>query len=243
MCRVGRFAEDGGLWRNRLFTHLVKPENESNQYSADHNLNIITPFDLDVKNRLPTLVVPTERKENARIIFAQENVPLDKPIIAIHPFSLWKYKEWAINQWISLIDHIKHKYHFTVIITGSPEERVRAEEMLRKCKTKVFNVAGKTSLGTLPAVLQACRLFIGVDTAALHIGAAVGTPTVSIFGPSSPISWAPRGEQHCMMSKNMSCVPCKQKGCQDSEVSRCLEELTFEEINERLDVHIARTIV
>ncbi len=241
--RIGRFSDDGRLWRNKLFTHLVRPINELSQYSAEHNLNIISPFHLSIENSLPVLNVPSKRKEKARTILTQENVPIDKPIIAIHPFSLWKYKEWRREGFISLIDHITAKYHFSVIITGSPAERLRAKEMIEKCKTKVFNLAGKTSIGELPGVLQACKLFIGVDTAALHIAAAVGTPTVGIFGPSSPISWAPRGNQHCVVSKGMSCVPCRQKGCQDSEFSICLEELTFEEISEKVDGQIARMVI
>ena len=234
-CIIGRFAEDGRLWRNRLFTHLVRPENELNQYAAEHNLNIISPLDLDIRNRIPNLDVPPERKEKAFDILKQENVPLNKPVIAIHPFSLWKYKEWGISQCVSLIDHINTKYNISVIITGSLEERINAQEVVTECNTSVFNLAGKTSIAELAGVLEECLLFIGVDTAALHVAAAVGIPTVGIFGPSSPTNWAPRGDQHCVVSKNMSCVPCMQKGCQNSERSRCLEDLTFGEIREKVD--------
>jgi ADP-heptose:LPS heptosyltransferase len=69
-----------------------------------------------------------------------------------------------------------------------------------------------------------------VDSAGVHIAAAVGIPTVSIFGPSSISDWAPRGKQHFVVHKDLPCVPCKDKGCQDSEFSRCLEELTFNEV-------------
>ena len=242
-CRIGRFSDDGLLWRNRLFTHLVRPVNELSQYSAEHNLNIISPFNLSIENSLPILNVSSKTKESAHTILTQENVPIDKPIIVIHPFSLWKYKDWRTDGFISLIDHITAKYHFSIIITGSPEERLRAKEMVAKCKTKVFNLVGKTSIGELPGVFQSCRLFIGVDTAALHIAAAVGIPTVGIFGPSAPINWAPRGNQHCVVSKSISCVPCMQKGCQDSEFSLCLEELTFEEVNKKVDEQISRIVI
>ena len=73
-------------------------------------------------------------------------------------------------------------------------------------------------------------LFIGVDSAGVHIAAAVGLPTVCIFGPSSYVDWAPRGRQHRVVYKNLPCVPCKNKGCQGSGISRCLEELTVEAV-------------
>jgi heptosyltransferase-3 len=233
--RIGRFADDGRLWRNRIFTHLVSPSNELNQYAAEHNINILSPLNLNIKDRLPVLSVSHRRREMAMSLLRREKIPLGRPIVAVHPFSLWNYKEWGIKEFISLIDYIGRNYNYTVVITGSKEERNRAEVTVKRCKTAVFNLAGKTSIGTLPAVFEACNLFIGVDTAALHIAAAVGIPTIGIFGPSSPINWAPIGDQHTVVFKEMLCLPCRRKGCQDSETSRCLDELTFEEIKETVD--------
>jgi lipopolysaccharide heptosyltransferase II len=237
--RIGFFAKDGRLWRNRLFTHLVKPAKQSERYFAETNLNIISHFNLNIKDRFPELIVALGRKAKSEAILKQEKVPFDKPIIAVHPFSLWKYKELGISQAVSLIEHINAKYHCSVIITGSQEERMRAGEVVSRCRTKAFNLAGKTTIGELPGVLQACKLFVGVDTGALHIAAAVGAPTVGIFGPSSSKRWAPRGNKHLVVSKNMQCIPCRQKGCQDSGRSLCLEELTTEEIMEKVETHLA----
>ena len=238
--RIGRFADDGQLWRNRVFTDLVRPANERSQYSAEHNLNILSPFGLSTEHRLPSLAVTPEKREKALTLLRQEGVSLERPLIAFHPFSLWKYKEWGIDQGVALIDYLGVKYGFFVVVTGSLEEQERADQMVSGCKTKVSNLVGKTSIGELPGVLEACRLFIGVDTAALHIAAAVGVATVGIFGPSSPTVWAPRGDQHSVVHKNMSCVPCRQMGCEGSETSRCLEELTFEEVREKVDEHMER---
>jgi len=87
-------------------------------------------------------------------------------------------------------------------------------------------------------VLKKCGLVIGIDSAAIHIAAAVGTPTVSIFGPSAPVNWAPRGEQHEVIFKDLPCVPCRQKGCNHSGVSRCLEELSIDELIPVVDANI-----
>lgn len=233
--RIGRFADDGRLWRNRIFTHLVSPLNELSQYAVEHNINILSPLNLKIRDRFPVLFVTQRRREMALSILKQEKIPFDRPIVAVHPYSLWRYKEWRTKEFISLIDYISIHYNYIVVITGAEEERNRAEETIKGCKATVFNLAGKTSIGTLPAVFEICRLFVGVDTAALHVAAAVGTPTIGIFGPSSPINWAPKGDQHCVVSKNMLCVPCRKKGCQHSETSRCLDELIFEEIKETVD--------
>jgi heptosyltransferase-3 len=81
------------------------------------------------------------------------------------------------------------------------------------------------------AVLKACQLFIGGDSAGIHIAAAVGTPTVGIFGPASSFAWAPRGKHHAIVyNEKLSCVPCDLKGCDGRGVSRCLEELPVDEV-------------
>jgi len=228
--RIGRYSDDGTLWRNRLFTHLIRPENESEQYSSLHSLNILSPLELEVQDTTPALEVTPEKEKRALEILRKEKVPPYKPILALHPFSRWRYKEWLIQNYTRLINHIGSQYPVSIVVTGAPEERGRVAEMVSGSSVDAHNLAGKTSLGELPAVLKKCSLLIGIDSAAVHIAAAVGIPTITIFGPSSPVNWAPRGKQHRIIQKDLPCVPCRQKGCNNSEVSRCLNELEPEEV-------------
>jgi heptosyltransferase-3 len=238
--RIGRFADDGKLWRNRLFTDLVNPADELKQYSAEHNLNILDPLNLKIQNRIPEISVPVKRRYETGALFEKEGITKDRPVFVIHPFSLWKYKEWPIEQWILLVDYVVETFGCDIVITGSEADRVRAGEIQARTKGGIYNLAGKTPIGLLPAVMQACQLFIGVDTAALHIAAAVGTPTIAIFGPSSPVCWAPRGDNHYLVVNNMPCVPCRNKGCQNSGISRCLDTLRFAEVVDRIEKHLSR---
>ena len=228
--RIGRYRGDGKLWRNRLFTHLIRPENELSQYSTLHSLNILDPFNLRIKDTSPELTVTEEKERSAANILRRQKVPIDKPIIALHPFSRWRYKEWPIRNYIKLIDRIGSRYGVSILMTGSDDERHRAAEIVKRSQIDVYSLAGKTSIGELAAVLKRCSLLIGIDSAPVHIAAAVGIPTVTIFGPSSPVNWAPRGKGHSVIYKDLPCVPCKEKGCNNSEVSRCLNELSVEEV-------------
>lgn len=231
-CRIGRYSDNGRLWRNRLFTHLVRPENEWTQYAAEHGLNILAPFELSTKERSPTLIVSPEKQKRVAAILDNEGVSSEGPLVAVQPFTLWKYKQWGTDRFIDLIDFIGTEYGFQVIITGSPDERERAEEIRKRSRADVFNLAGRTSIEELPGMLRACDLLITADTGTLHIAAAVGTPTISLFGPSSSLIWAPRGETHHVIRKEWACVPCRKKGCQGSGSSRCLDELTVQEVKD-----------
>jgi len=224
------FRGDGNRWRNRIFTHLAPNEYKPSQYVGEYYLNLLTTYRLGTKNVTPELYVPKEKQQQAAVFLREHGVSLDQPLIAVQPFSLWQYKEWGIEKYVQLISWIASEYKFPVVLIGSPDERERAVEIQNRCGGKVYNFIGKTSIGMFSAILEACQLFVGVDSAGMHISGAVGTPTVTLFGPSSPVSWAPRGEQHLVVQKDFSCVPCRQKGCQGSEFSDCLEKLTVEEV-------------
>ena len=133
-------------------------------------------------------------------------------------------------KYVDLIERITQKNDISIIITGAPNERERSEEIARLCSSKVFNLTGKTPLNLLPALYKKCALFLGVDSAGVHIAAAVGTATVSLYGPSSPETWAPKGERDMVIRKDFPCVPCRETGCQGSMKSRCMDELTVEEV-------------
>ena len=228
--KISFYANDGKLWRNRVFTHLAMDEPIPGRHMAQYYLGLLEAYNIRTDHIWPEHDVPDDRYQKARALLKNEGVPSARPIIAVQPFSLWKYKEWGVDKYIQLIDWLISEYNVSIIITGSLDERERADEIIKKCQRNTYNLAGKTSIGTLAAVFKACRLFVGVDSAGVHIAAAVGVPTVCIFGPSSYIDWAPRGSQHQVVHKDFPCVPCQDKGCQRSEISRCLEELTFEEV-------------
>jgi len=163
--KIGRYAADGGFWRNRIFTHLVNPDNEGYQYSVEHNLNIISPLGLEINIKTPEITITSEIGKKISRVFKKEGINPDKPIIVFHPFSLWKYKEWRINHCVELIEYLYKEYDCIVIITGAPEERAQAGNLAYKCSSDVHNFAGRTSIIELAGVLNRCRLFIGVDTA------------------------------------------------------------------------------
>lgn len=125
-----------------------------------------------------------------------------------------------------------------ILITGGLDEKQKSLGITRSFEKGVYNLVGKTTLGQLAGILSISDLFIGVDSAGLHISAAVGTPTVSIFGPSSAISWAPRGDRHQIVTNKMDCVPCRQKGCDGTEKSLCLETLTVAEVKKVIEAQL-----
>jgi heptosyltransferase-3 len=164
-----------------------------------------------------------------------EEISPDAKLIAFHPFSLWRYKAWGLEKHAAIMDWIADKYNASVIITGTAAQHGSADLIVQQCKSKAVNLAGKTPLGLMPALLKRCAVSIGVDTAGGHIAAAVGTPTITIFGPGNFYQWAPLADHGKIIHKHWDCVPCKQMGCDGNEFSRCLDELSVAEVKSEIE--------
>ena len=153
------------------------------------------------------------------------------PPVVLQLFSLWRYKEWGEEKYVQVIRAIVANWRLPVLVSGASHERERVRAIVHEAGLGVFNLAGKTTIGQYAALLSRCQLFIGVDIAGQHIAAAVGVPTVFLYGSSNPRYWAPCGHEHRVVSKQgFSCMPCRRVGCKDSHASRCLDELGVDEV-------------
>ena len=104
-----------------------------------------------------------------------------------------------------------------------------------------FSGKAMLSLKHLAALTARAKLFIGVDSAPMHIAAAVQTPTVALFGPSGELEWGPwRVPHRVVASSEHACRPCGNDGCGGGKVSECLTRLSQEAVLSAVDALIAR---
>lgn len=234
--RIG-FTALEDTWRNYLFTHLVYPPMDMPMlHMAHYHLLLLDRYGLDVNTQWPRLRIEEQHDREISDLLIRENVPLTMPLIAIQPFSLWRYKEWPPGKFRQLVQWILSEFNVAVLICGTLPEHSRVERMIAGTPAdRVFNMAGQTTISQYAALLARCRLLIGCDSAGVHIAAAVETSTATIYGPTSPKSWAPREHGHVVISSEMDCAPCRQKGCRGSGLSQCLEDLSVEEVVEKIE--------
>jgi len=217
----------GLSWRNRLFTHLVSPLPEKERIfgAAEQSLKIIRGLGIKEETAVPQIIVSAEAQRKVGQIIMAEKIAAKNGWVSINPFSRWSYKELAMDKWRKLAAHVWKKYEMPLVVIGSEAERQKADELISSSPTRMYNLAGRTTLREMPALLKSSRLHIGVDSAAVHIAAAVGTPTVTIYGPSDWRDWAPPGEKNKVVLPDMNCSPCYKKGCDGKGRSLCLENM------------------
>jgi heptosyltransferase-3 len=228
------------FWRNWLFTHLLiglPTPKERILGAAEQSLRIVRGFGITGKTTVPKLWVSDQVMARVNKILAECNMKPEASDpsyrwITVNPFSRWSYKEWADHKWASVINWLWDEFHIAAAIVGSKGETARAIELVGKCAGNLCNLVGQTTLAELAGTLSMSSFHLGVDSAAPHIAAAVGTPTLTIFGPSDWRDWAPVGDKHRVVVSDMDCVPCHKKGCNGSERSLCLETLEVKTVQD-----------
>jgi len=223
-------------WRNRLFTRLVPfpPRPPGIRGAAEQSLPLLRGLGIPTPLVVPRLYPAPSAIDKADRLLGEKGLAAGA-FVTINPFSRWTYKEWGDDGWRRLSGLIRKTFSLPAVMVGSPEERGRAEGLISGTQGSLIDLTGRTSLGELAALLAKSRLHIGVDSAAPHIAAAVGTPTVTLFGPSDWREWAPVGAGHRVVLPEDPCVPCHKKGCDNSGRSLCLETLPLSRVWETVE--------
>jgi heptosyltransferase-3 len=218
--------------RNHVFTHLItEPPPRERKYGASmQSLRIVQGFGIPETTYAPRLIVADATRQRALDLLHSEKLTSDKAWISVNPFSRWTYKEWGMDKWCELAAGIWERHGLPAVLVGSAAERERAEDLKKHARSPVYNFAGRTTLPEMAAVLSLGRLHIGVDSAAPHIAAAVGTPTIAIYGPTNWRDWVLPDGLTRVVASDMPCAPCYQKGCNGRGISRCLDDLSVDEV-------------
>jgi ADP-heptose:LPS heptosyltransferase len=129
---------------------------------------------------------------------AAASIPEGGPVLGIGPAANWRGKEWRANRFAELVRRLTAASGMLpgarVAVLAAGHERRQAEPLLSVLPdNRRIDLVGKLDLLSSAAALRRCALFIGNDTGLMHIAAAVGTPTLGLFGPSPPEQYAPWG--------------------------------------------------
>jgi heptosyltransferase-1 len=146
------------------------------------------------------------------------------PLVVLHPGARWASKLWPPASWARLAEWF-HAQGFQIAVTGSPADRELAAGLTAQCRASLINLAGRTSLAQLAAILRKTRLAVTTDTGVMHLAAALGTPVTALFGPTAPWRTGPFGNRHQVVRLNLPCSPCFKRHC---PAPRCLTDLTPE---------------
>jgi heptosyltransferase-3 len=229
--KAGMYHPRGRWWKSRIYDHLVQPP-DWKAHTVEQMLEVPRSLGLQPGDKRVEIFYAAEDREAVSRLLEGEGVSPEDPLVHIHPTSRWLFKCWRDEAMAAVIDALQESGRGRAVLTSGGEERElrKVESILKFCRTRPANLAGKLTLKQLAALSRRSRLFLGVDTAPMHIAAAVGTPVIALFGPSGEFNWGPWGKGHVVIKKDWDCRPCGKDGCEGSKRSRCLEEISEEEV-------------
>ncbi len=192
-CRFGWRSEKGLPGKNRLYTHLSEPD--GNTHIVLQNLSTLTGMKVMPHDLVVDFHIPHESEESVKKILGERGInPAADTIVHVHPTSRWLFKCWKDEHMAEIIDWLLGT-GAAVVVTSSPDtqEADKAHRILSLVKRspRLIDLCAKTSIKQLAALSRLSTLFFGVDSAPMHIAAAVGTPVVALFGPSGAFNWGP----------------------------------------------------
>ena len=151
-----------------------------------------------------------------------------KPIVAVSPGAKSEIKRWTKKGYTELISRLAGELSAHVIIVGDKVDKVLVKDIISAIKIDIVDLSGKTTLSQLAALLKKSHLVITNDSAPMHIGVAVGTKVLAIFGPTDPRLYGPTGANDRIMRKRLHCSPCEKAQC-DFE-HECMKYITSDEV-------------
>jgi heptosyltransferase-3 len=159
-------------------------------------------------------------------------------IVHVHPVSRWLWKCWENQKMAAVIDGLQAERNTRVVVTTGPAERelATAREIISLCHTKPLFFEGNLSLGQIAAISAESDGYFGVDTAPMHMAAAVGVPVVALFGPTNPQNWGPWTPLGRVLAKHCVCNdPTTTEKCDWNQTRACLAAITVPEAEAALD--------
>lgn len=247
-----------GFWTNS-FTHLYPAQSDPQRHTVDTNLDSLRALGMDpaAEDAHVDLVPGAKAEEKVARLMAQYGLTADG-FIHVHPASRWSFKCWPADRVAELCDALAAK-EWPIVITSAPDANekaliaailaTRARSAVAPAPTfrETIDLSGELSLKELAVLTARAKLFVGVDSAPMHIAAAMGTPVVAIFGPSGDREWGPWGKfgktPHRVVASNTHpCRPCGMAGCNDSKVSDCLTALPVAQVLAACEELLSRTV-
>jgi len=231
--RVG-YATDA---RGPLLTHALPPPPAS-LHNAEAFLGLARALGCRVPSAGPGFHVGEEERGRARALLDAAGLTGAGPLVALHVGASKAPRAWHAARFGELARRLCRRLDARVAVLAGPGEEALADVVARGLPGGSFVVCGPTGgVRRTAAILERCSLFVGSDSGPMHIAAALGVPTIGIFGPGLPRNTAPLGRPGTVVTvgRDYPCAPCRQAfftECPPAPSGKpfCLEEIDVDEI-------------
>ena len=228
------------LTRHRLSRAALQIENKlglarfSGTHETTRNLDLLRHAGIPTPCQNATFSVTTADEKWGSDFLGSHKIDKQSPLVAIHPGSPIPLKRWCPERYAELADWLIARKGTQILFVGVKEEVPIVTEIQRRMQGASINIAGETTLTQLASILRACNMFIGNDSGPMHLAAAVGTPTIGLYGPGDPTRFAPIGVTCQTIRRKLDCSPCSGTTCRFGKKG-CMSEIQVTDVIQVLE--------
>ena len=193
--RIGFETNSGG---KRLLQSSVL--NNTEQHETQRYLDVVRAIGIEVADDEPEVFVDEKGKAWRNDFLANQNLNDGRPIIGLNPGAGTSYRRWSVDNFTIIGDMLHDAYEAHILITTGPTECELAQQV-KKQMTHTPTIVDSVTPMQLAALLQHCNLYISNDTGPMHLSVAAKTPTIALFGGSSPTQWGPPWDKHTVIAR------------------------------------------
>ncbi len=216
-------------YRYRGFGFLLNKSKGYREKSiVEQNLDILKKINIETKNKKMGIIL--NKKDEIYIDKLIKNI--NKKFIVIHPSSGRLNKYWLNERWAEVADYLIEKYKIDVVFTGTKDDNKLINEIINNIKNQknTLNLAGKTSIKQIAALLKKSRMFIGTDNGIMHITRALDVPLIGLFGPTNPKVWGYNDEKSKSVYKKIECSFCDAEPCRAKNKDLCMKMIYVNDV-------------
>jgi ADP-heptose:LPS heptosyltransferase len=177
------------------------------------------------------LLLPPEELERAAAILTEHFGAIPPLLLALHPTGSDPYKWWPSRSFIELGNFLYESYHAPLLIISGAGDREQAEAIAAQLSGPTLVTGGRYPLLTVAALLSRCRLLVANDSGPLHMGLALGVPTIGLLGADDPRRVGPYGMEWgvALHKREEACdlEPCLLKKCPEN---KCLTAINVSDV-------------
>ncbi len=218
--------------KRKLFNAFSSfPWKESHQVEKDFR----TVADIFGSQAEPGPLVMLPPADTSAFEAALPGIQLDKPYAVFHPTSRWAYKQWDQLRWAELAAWLQKERGLQIILSVGPDAKeIEYADSIRQACNGVVSTQGRLPLPQIASLLQGAHLFVGIDTAVMHISAAMQTPTIALFGANNERNWRPWSCHHRLVLGDCSCKRGKKMICDKSRILPCMDAISLQQVIENI---------
>jgi heptosyltransferase-2 len=209
--RAGYNSDGRGL----LLTHpVVRTKAVRQVHQTDYYLEMVKALGCRPAGRDALLAPGKEDERLADALIVQHGLQDSRLLVGMAPGAAYgPAKKWFPDRYQLVADKLGDGFAAQIILFGSSDDHDTAAAVQMRAKYPMVDLTGKTSLREAMALMSRCRLFISNDSGLMHVAAALGVPTVAIFGSTNPVTTSPPGRNHVIIYKDVACSPCLKTDC------------------------------